>query len=79
MKNLTVSLDENVYTHARVVAAKRGTSVSRMVSEYLANIDQRSDEQNREWAALWQLIDQEQTEVGEKPSRSRTYADARLP
>ncbi|MDT0497393.1 DUF6364 family protein [Algiphilus sp. W345] len=78
MKNVTVSVDDETYTHARVVAAQRGTSVSRLVRDFLANIDHGAQEPATEWESLWQLIDGEQVEVGETPSRSRTYADARL-
>lgn len=81
MKNVTVSIDDEAYTHARIVAAKRGTSVSRLVRDFLANLDQEPQDKAgnaSEWAALWQLIDQEKAEVGEKPTRARTYADARV-
>lgn len=44
MKNLTVSVDEETYTRARVVAAKRGTSVSRLVREYLSRIAESESE-----------------------------------
>ncbi|MGH8453283.1 MAG: DUF6364 family protein [Nevskiales bacterium] len=78
MKNVTVSVDDETYTHARVVAARRGTSVSRLVRNFLMNIDQVPQENAAEWQSLWNLIDQEVVEVGERPSRSRTYADARV-
>jgi hypothetical protein len=35
MKNITVSVDDEVYRRARVRAAERGTSVSRVVKEEL--------------------------------------------
>lgn len=43
MKNVTVSVDDETYTHARVVAAKRGTSVSRLVRDFLSRIDETED------------------------------------
>lgn len=78
MKNLTVTVDDQTYTHARVVAARRGTSLSRLVRDYLANIDQNPPGQEAEWQSLWQMIDQETVEVGDPPTRARTYADARI-
>ena len=36
MKNLTITVDDSVLEWARVEAAKRGSSVSRMVGEMLA-------------------------------------------
>jgi hypothetical protein len=73
MKNLTVAVDDKTYTRARV------TSVSRLVTDYLSNIECGTDQHAAEWESLWRMIDQEQVEVGEKPSRSRTYADAGVP
>lgn len=36
MKNITVSVDDDVYRRARVKAAERDTSVSALVKQYLA-------------------------------------------
>ena len=38
MKNITVSVDDETYRQARIIAAERGTSVSAMVREYLGNL-----------------------------------------
>jgi hypothetical protein len=35
MKNITVSLDDNIYRRARLKAAELGTSVSALVKKYL--------------------------------------------
>ena len=46
-RNLTVQLDDDVIQQARVVAARRGTSVSQLVAhqiEELAEADQRYDQ-----------------------------------
>lgn len=44
MKNITVSLPEDVYRRARIKAAERDTSVSAMVREFLLSIgDEESD------------------------------------
>jgi hypothetical protein len=46
-RNLTVQLDEDVIRRVRVVAAKRGTSLSRLVAqqlEELADADERYEE-----------------------------------
>ena len=37
MKNVTITLDEETLTWVRVEAAKRGTSVSRLVGEMLSS------------------------------------------
>lgn len=38
MKNITVSVDEETYRRARIKAAERDTSVSRMVREFLNRV-----------------------------------------
>ena len=43
MKNLTITVDDAVLEWARVQAARRGTSVSRMVGEVLADMQHRED------------------------------------
>lgn len=48
VKNITVSVPEEVYRSARVRAAERGTSVSALVSEYLASLSRNE----REFARL---------------------------
>lgn len=41
MKNITVSVPEDVYRVARVRAAERGSSVSALVAEYLRSLSDR--------------------------------------
>lgn len=38
MKNITVSVDDEVYRRSRIKAAEKGTSVSALVREYLASL-----------------------------------------
>lgn len=47
MKNITVSIPEDVYRRARVRAAERGTSVSALVAGFLASLDDRDAERKR--------------------------------
>ena len=46
MKNITVSLDEEIYRRARMIAAQRDTSVSALVKQFL--LDLASDETETE-------------------------------
>jgi Family of unknown function (DUF6364) len=48
MKNITVSVPQEVYQAARIRAAERGTSVSALVAEYLAELSR----DNAEFARL---------------------------
>jgi hypothetical protein len=47
VKNITVSLDDETYRHARIVAAERGTSVSALVKQFLAGLARDGDETER--------------------------------
>jgi predicted transcriptional regulator len=38
MKNLTVSLDDEIYRRARIIAAERDTSVSALVKQFLTEL-----------------------------------------
>jgi hypothetical protein len=38
MKNITVSVDDDIYRQARVTAAQRDTSVSALVKRFLADL-----------------------------------------
>lgn len=47
MKNLTVSLPDDIYRRARVAAAARDTSVSALVREFLETLDAQTDFERR--------------------------------
>jgi Family of unknown function (DUF6364) len=44
VKNITLSVSDEVYRDARIRAAERGTSVSALVAEYLRSLSDRSSE-----------------------------------
>jgi plasmid stability protein len=58
VKNITVSLDDSTYKKARIIAAERGTSVSALVKEFLANLAKGGDEKARLKRAEHVLRDQ---------------------
>jgi plasmid stability protein len=47
VKNITVSLPDDVYRRARIRAAARDTSVSALVREFLASLDDEEPEFER--------------------------------
>ena len=47
MKNLTVSLDDETYRRARMVAAQRDTSVSALVKQFLTDLASGESETER--------------------------------
>lgn len=51
MKNVTITVDDGVLEWARIEAARRGTSVSRMVGDFLAEMKLREDTYERAYLA----------------------------
>lgn len=60
MKNITVSVPDDVYKAARVRAAHEGRSVSSLVAEFLASLSSSEDDRFRRLMAqqerLWESI-----------------------
>jgi len=57
MKNITVSIDEETYRRARIVAAERSTSVSRLVQEYLKSLGSARADESEDMSALFAILD----------------------
>jgi plasmid stability protein len=55
MKNITVSVPDDVYRAARIRAAERGSSVSSLVAEYLRSLSDRDAELARS-RATWNEV-----------------------
>jgi plasmid stability protein len=47
LKNITVTVPDDVYRNARIRAAERGTSVSALVGDYLRSLSDRQAEFSR--------------------------------
>lgn len=75
MRNITVSVDDETYRQARIVAAQRDTSVSALVREFLGGLTTGVEQRDVDWAEVRKMIDSWGAEVGERPTRSRTYED----
>ena len=58
MKNITVSVPDDVYRDARIRAAERGSSVSGLVAEYLRSLSEQDSEFTRLEAQQRQVQDQ---------------------
>ena len=61
MKNITLKVDEAVYDRARVIAAKRKTSISDLVREYLNGLvdteERREARRRKALEELYQIAD----------------------
>ena len=51
MKNVTITVEDSVLEWARVEAARRGTSVSRMLGDFMAELQRREDSYERAYLA----------------------------
>ena len=71
MKNITVSVPDDVYRAARVAAAQRDTSVSALVVGYLERLSGRMDE----FARLEALQREVQSEISEFRAADRLGRD----
>ena len=71
MKNITVSVPDDVYRNARVAAAQRDSSLSALVVAYLERLSGRMDE----FARLEALQHEMQAEIGQFRAADRLGRD----
>ena len=71
MKNITVSVPDDVYRDARVAAAERDTSVSALVVAYLERLSGRQEQFSR----LEALQHEVQAEIGQFRAAGRLSRD----
>jgi plasmid stability protein len=77
MKNITVSVPDDVYRAARIRAAERGTSVSSLVAEHLRSLSDRDAELVRA-RATWNQVAAEISDFhgGDRLSREELHERA---
>lgn len=77
MKNITVSVPEDIYRAARIRAAEEGRSVSGLVSEYLTTLGANRTEFARLEARQAEIVEQiEAFTAGDRLSRDELHARA---
>ena len=77
MKNLTISVPENVYRAARIRAAEEGRSLSALVAEYLCSLSEREAEFDRLEAQQHRVEDEiERFRAGNRLDREEIHARA---
>lgn len=69
MKNITLSVEDEVLTTVRRYAAERNSSVNALVREYLGNVAQHEDRARRARSRLQELSQQSQGQLGDKTWR----------
>ena len=78
MKNVTVSLDDDTYRRARMIAAERDTSISALVKEFLVRLgsgESQAERLKREERALRERITS--FRASDKQSRDELHDRAR--
>lgn len=74
VKNITVSVPDEVYREARVQAARRDSSVSAMVTEFLRSLSRREQEFERLVALQQEVLDEiEEFRGGDRLSRDEVH------
>jgi predicted transcriptional regulator len=73
-QNVTIAVEQDLLRKARVLAAKRGTSVSRLLAEELARLVDESERYDRAKAAALDEIDAG-LRLGGKPAARDTLHD----
>lgn len=76
MKNLTITVEDGVLEWARIEAARRGTSVSRMVGDFMAEMQQREDAYERAYLA-WRTDERSWQAQGLEETIARNASPAR--
>jgi len=66
MRNITLSIDDQVLAAVRLHAAERNSTVNALVREYLTNIAEQQDRARHARARLRQLSRQSQGRLGKK-------------
>lgn len=75
MKNVTITVDDHVLEWARIEAARRGSSVSRMVGDFLGEMQRREDAYERAYLA-WRTDERTWCSVGEGAQAAAVPAQA---
>ena len=78
MKNVTITVEDSVLEWARIEAARRGTSVSRMLGDFMAEMQRREDAYERAYLAwrtderTWQAASQATKTVARSAAGKRS-------
>jgi len=73
-RNVTITLDQDLLVEARVLAARRGTSVSGLIREQLTTLVDREQRRLEEWRGIRSLLEEPRLDIGERlPSRDEIH------
>ena len=78
MKNVTITVEDSVLEWARVEAAKRGSSLSRMLGEFLGEMQRREDAYERAYQEWRNDTRRWRSDGAPYPKREEIYDRGRL-
>ena len=78
MKNVTITMDDTVAEWVRVEAAKRGSSLSRMLGEFLGEMQRREDAYERAYQEWRNDTRRWRSDGAPYPKREEIYDRGRL-
>jgi hypothetical protein len=81
MKNITLSLDEELLKQARVYAAQQSTTINRLIREYLERLVRQEERSAQARKRLLELAETSEGRLGSdwKWNREEIYEDRLLP
>lgn len=74
MKNITLSIDDDLYARSRVLAAQRKSSVSGLVREYLRGLSDAEERRAQARREIQAMIGRFGGKVGRMPTREERHA-----
>ncbi len=73
-RNVTLAVEEEVLREARVLAARRQTSINEMLRDYLVQLVGQENRRQAAWERIRPLVDRPAVHLGEdRPSRDELH------
>lgn len=74
MKNITLSIDDELYERSRVIAAQRKTTVTGLVRDYLRGLSNQEKRRERARREILKMIGTFDCKIGRMPTREERNA-----
>ena len=74
MKNITLSVEDELYEQSRVIAAQRKTTVTGLVREYLKSLSDTEQRREQARSEILKMIGNFNGKIGRMPTREERNA-----
>ena len=74
MKNITLSVEDDLYEESRVLAAQRKTTVTGLVREYLQSLSAAEERREQARREILRMIGNSDGKIGRMPTREERNA-----